>query len=206
MGCSATALLGSYFPHLDGMSCASFSKMTCFMVSSPKFLILNGMSCVTTSLRESRLWPPHTKQTRGDPQVAPIRPHEDQDWEVSWCDRGGCASFNTPRVCIPKSRHMQGLREQGDKSVEDKLEESQVGPQAITLEVGVLIWVSTLSLYIWNMKAHQIWCQSDTQWTMHEVVCSFAKMTSTREGLEMPKKCTIGGGMVSAVHNPGLVA
>ena len=40
------------------------------------------------------------------------------------------ASSNTPRVCIQvKSRHTQGSRERSDTSVEDKLEEGQVGPK-----------------------------------------------------------------------------
>ena len=45
-------------------------------------------------------------------------------------------SSNTPRVWIQaKLRHMQGSRERGDTSVEDRLEKSRVAPRTITLEV-----------------------------------------------------------------------
>ena len=46
------------------------------------------------------------------------------------------ASSNTPRVCIEtKSRHTQSSKEQGDTSVEDKLEKGRIGSRAITSEL-----------------------------------------------------------------------
>ena len=52
----------------------------------------------------------------------------------------GNASSNTPRRCTEaKLRQTQSTGELRDTSVEDKLEEVRVGPQAITSKVGVSI-------------------------------------------------------------------
>ena len=96
--------------------------------------------CVAISPRDSRLCPPHVRQTMGNPQVAPHLTLFRPKLRSFMMQPRRMGHHPTHQECIEaRLKPMQSSRERGNTSVEDKLKEDWVGARAITLEIEVSI-------------------------------------------------------------------